>query len=320
MSSQTPAIVQHADHPEWGRGLILPQQYGRADRFDIAFESGGTRTILKSFAEKLTPVAMPADEAALLGERLASRRTTGTARSKARPKAGLAAAFTSFDAQLASFLAAFPDGFAGEKFEREVRGVAGAKRRKTDTGAAIVEAGETLSAKAFAEHDEATLFEAAARLVKSTAFVHPLEGANLLGAMPEADRSAFVAALRDLLHGSGDAGDRFDRFVSTIKLEDGKGAAKRPTWPMTTVFAALVHPTEHVCVKPTVFQKQAALLKVVLDYQPLPTAAVYSRFLTMVRKTEAALVGAGQQPRDLVDVASFIALGQGAKSTKATKS
>lgn len=318
MTSKATSIVQHADHPEWGRGVVLPSQGGRTDRFDISFEMGGRRTILKTFAEKLNPVVLPAEEARALGDRLASRRSaSGSSRaSSKKPKAAVAPAFATFEEQLASFLEAYPDGFGGERFEREVRGLPGAKRKKTDTTPALADAAAALGPQSFEEHDAAWIFAAAAKLVKDTAFVHPLEGANLLGAMPEESRAAFVEALRELLHGTDEAADRFDRFVSAIKLEDGKEAAKRPTWPVATVFAALVHPTEHICVKPTVFQKQAALLRVPLDYQPLPTSTVYARFLTMARKTEEALKAAGQEPRNLVDVASFIGLAQGAKPAK----
>lgn len=317
MASQDVQIITHADHPEWGRGVILPVQGGRADRIDISFEMGGRRTILRTFATKLKPVAMAADEAKLLGDRLASRRSASgpvKTSSKKKPKGAVAAvSFPTFEAQLAAFETAYPGGFRGEAFERDVRGLPDAKRKKSDTGPALAEAAKSLGKQAFESQDANALFEAAASLVKNTAFVHPLEGANLLGALKEEQRPAFVAALRDLLHGTDEEADRFDRFVSAIKLDGDK----RPTWPLVTIFAALVHPTRHVCVKPTAFQKQAALLRVALDYQPLPTSTVYDRFLATVRKTEEALKNAGQSPRDLVDVASFIGVTQSAKTPAA---
>lgn len=316
MSKQDVAIFQHTDHPEWGRGVVLALEGGRADRLDISFETGGRRTILKSYSAKLRPVTMSAEDARLLGEKLANRRSASASRSPTKKsKAALGVpAFATFDAQRAQFEAAFPGGFRGEKFEREVRGLPGAKRKKTDTGPALADAAEALSAKALAERDPAAIFDSVTALVRTTSFVHPLEGANLLGTMKPEHRPEFVEALKELLHGTHDASDRFDRFVSAIRFEDAKGAPKRPSWPLATLFAALVHPTVHVCVKPTFFQKQAALVAVPLDYQPTPASHVYTQLLAVVRKTQDALRAAGQDPRDLVDVASFICLTHGAKT------
>jgi len=314
MSSDTPTIVEHLDNPQWGRGVVLPQQDGRSDRLDISFEAGGRRTILKTFAAKLKAVVMPEEEAKARGARLAHRRSAAApSRAKAKKPKASASSFANFEAQLALFLKAFPEGFAGEKFDREVRAVPGGKRKKTDGAPDLAEAIAALSAQSFAEREASWIFEAAVKLVKDTGFVHPLEGANLLSAMPEESRVAFVAALRELLHGSDEAGDRFDRFVSAVKLPDGKEGTKRPSWPVATVFAALVHPTQHVCVKPTVFQKQAALMGVGLEYESTPSSTVYARFLETARKTEEALKAAGQQPKDLVDVASFIGFTHSAK-------
>jgi hypothetical protein len=318
MSKQV-AIIEHTDHPEWGRGVVLALEGARPDRLDISFEKGGRRTILKSFSAKLLPVSMGVEEAQQLGERLSSRRsaTAPRAGTPVKKKSGSlgAPAFATFDSQLKAFLAMYPGGFRGEKFEKTVRGLPEAKRKKTDTGPAIAAAAAAFGEGSFA--NAAAVFEAMTELVRSTSFVHPLEGANLLGTMKDAHRPELVAALEELLHGTHDAGDRFDRFVSAIKLEDASGAVRRPSWPLATMFAALVHPTAHVCVKPTYFQKQAALLSVPLDYQPLPSSAVYAQFLTVVRKTQEALLAAAQAPRDLVDVASFICLTQGAKPEKA---
>lgn len=314
MSKQAVIVYQHVDHPEWGRGVVVNAESGRPDRLDLTFEKGGRRTILKSYSAKLAPVIMPTDEAKLLGDKLANRRAPAraTGAKKTRSSTG-APIYTSFEAQLKYFEDAFPGGFRGDKYERDVRGAAGNKRRKTDTGAAVADAAAYLSQEAFENHDEAWIFDHVSTLLRSTSFVHPLEGANSLGTIKPEFRSEFVQALRDLLHGTGDEADRFDRFVDAVKLEDTHGNPRRPTWPLTTVLRALVHPEEQVCVKPTFFQRQAELFKVPLDYQPRPDSSVYARFLTVTRKTEEALRAAGQDPRDLVDVHSFICFTQAAK-------
>lgn len=314
MSKQAVIVYQHVDHPEWGRGIVIAPESGRADRLDITFEKGGRRTILKSYSAKLAPVVMPTDEAKALGDKLASRRAPSSRAGAKKSKGAVAVSvFPSFEAQLQHFEEAFPGGLRGDKFERDERGAPDAKRRKTDKGPAVEDAAAWLGEESFASHDEAWIFEHASTLLRTTSFVHPLEGANSLGGMKPEYRSEFVQALRELLHGTDDEADRFERWVAAIRLEDANGNPKRPSWPLTTVFAALVHPSTHVCVKPTFYQRQASMLKVPLDYQPKPEYAVYARFQNVVRKTEEALRAAGQDPRDLVDVGSFICLTQSVK-------
>lgn len=314
MSKQAVIIYQHVDHPEWGRGVVVEADAGRQDRLDISFEKGGRRTILKTFSSKLMPVVMPTDEAVSLGAKLSNRRApSARAGVKKSKSAGAASVFPTFEAQLAYFLKQFPDGFRGETFEKEERGAAGAKRRKTDKGPAIEEAAVCLSKESFATQSEEWIFDQVANLLRTTSFVHPLEGANSLDSMKPEYRSEYVDALKNLLYGTEDEGDRFDRWVAAIRLDDTKGEPKRPSWPLTTMLPAVVHPETNVCVKPTFFQRQAALMKVPLDYQPKPDALVYSRFQNVVRKTEEALREAGQDPRDFVDVSSFICLTQSVK-------
>lgn len=314
MSKQAVIIYQHVDHPEWGRGVVVDPDSGRRDRLDISFEKGGRRTILKSFSSKLMPVVMPTDEAVSLGAKLSSRRVPSSRPGVKKSKSAAAKSmFPTFDAQLAYFLSQFPDGFRGEKFEKDERGAPGAKRRKTDKGPAIEEAAECLSEEAFSTQSEEWIFDRVANLFRTTSFVHPLEGANSLDSMKPEYRGEYIAALQNLLYGTEDEGDRFDRWVAAIRLDDAKGEPKRPSWPLTTMLPAVVHPDTNVCVKPTFFQRQADLMKVPLDYQPKPDALVYSRFQTVVRKTDEALREAGQDPRDFVDVHSFICLTQSIK-------
>jgi hypothetical protein len=298
----------------------MPSGGGRLDRMDLSFESGGRRVLMKSFATKLVPVEIDPEDAKLLASRLSARRTTtGPVKIGLKKKsAGAAASFASFDAQLRFFEAEYPGGLHGEKFMREERAESGAAK-KGDKGAASAAAMKALSAEAFAAGDTEQLFAAVTDLVKSTNFVHPLEGAAAVGKMKPEHRAGFISALGALLHGSGDEGARFDRFVSAVQLEESDGSAKRPSWPLVTMFAALVHPDKHICVKPTFVQKQAALARVHLDYQPTPSWLVYEQCLEVARKTRASLEAAGQQPRDLLDVYSFIALTQGAKQPAPVK-
>jgi hypothetical protein len=304
-------IYTHADHPEWGRGIILPAAPGRQDRFDLSFESGGRRVVLRTFASKLQKAEVTPLEASVLSEKLAVRKLAGPPIKVPKKKAGGATSapiIADFTAQLRLFETLYPGGFAGEKYVADVRGGSPtAKKRKGDKTVALATAAQALRPAAF-EGPASEVFDAVLNLAKTSGLVHPLDGTSTLKALDEPQRAAFVAALGELLYGSAPEAERFDKLVASLSVTD-----ERASWSTVTMFQALVQPAQHVCVKPTAFQKQAALVQLPLDYETTPTAPVYAQFLAIARATEESLKKAGQQPRDLVDVHCFICLTHGAK-------
>lgn len=316
MSTASPNsyVYRHADHPEWGRGIVLPAAAGRMDRLDLSFETGGRRILMKTFASKLTVVDMPEAEADVLREKLAARRASNTPIVTKKKKPGAAkspVAVPDFEAQLALFKKLFPEGFQAVQFERAEEKPTGpaAKPKRVLAVHSVALAKKSFAPAAFSSD---VPFTAAAELAKSSGLVHPLDGAALLGTVTEADRPKFLAALKSLLHGTESEATRFDGFVTALTEIAGAGA-KRPSWPLATMFAALSDPTNQVCVKPTAFRLQAAMLKLPLDYTPAPSFAVYEQFLAVAKATEKALKDAGEQPRDLLDVHTFISATHGAK-------
>ena len=91
-----------------------------------------------------------------------------------------------------------------------------------------------------------------------------------------------------------------------MNLKDKKGEAKAATWPFATIFAAFVGPDEFTCVKPTAFSSQGATLGLTVEKTQPVTAAGYKQFAEIATKTRVLLEAAGQKPRDLMDVYSFI--------------
>lgn len=103
-----------------------------------------------------------------------------------------------------------------------------------------------------------------------------------------------------MLYGDGAYEARFDRFVATL------AEAQLATWPLATVLSALVFPTEHTFVKPSYYEKQAALLSFDLRYERVPSAAAYGRMQALAEDLGKRLTAQGQTPRDKMDVYSFI--------------
>jgi len=303
--SESPAVFELESQPDWGRGIVLED---RPDRWVLLFEVGGRRVFSKSLAKGLKPVELGADEALVLDAKLRGRRLPATAASR-KPRAtkkGAAPTYASFEEQLQWFEAFFVGGFEGERFVAEERGLAERKGKSGYKQAAIALAREQLAPERFQSAEVEDLFEVARKLIQFTNIVHPMEGAIAFGSMKAEDRASFVQALGELLHGEGDYGARFERFIDTLRLTDGEGKAKRVTWPMATLLPAMYHPEEHVCVKPTFFEKQAPIVGLDVEKSQPPSAGHYARFLEVARATEERLREGGHPPRDLMDVYSFI--------------
>jgi hypothetical protein len=293
--------------PDWGAGLVvrdLPLHW------ELYFEHGGERKFVKSLSPTLVPVTISPDALAALEIKAAARHSKSEFRTKsvARPRTSPAAKarFASLAEQIAFFEKLFPGGFAGEVFMTEERGVLGAKGKLGYKEAAIALAQAELSLERFENADAQVLFDSAKKVLQATTIVFPMEGAIPFAAMDADARTTAMEALKELLHGTAEYGDRLQAFASAVKMKDKKGAQKAASWPFATIFAAYMRPDECVCVKPTAFASQAATFGMTVEKSQPVTASGYREFCEVAMKTREALREAGHEPRDLMDVYSFI--------------
>lgn len=309
-----PQTFTHAKQPDWGVGLVvqdLPLHWV------LFFEKAGEKKFVKAQATAtatLVEVKLGADELAALQARASGRKPKAAPKPSAsmlkKPAAKKTTAgaprFATFKDQLALFEKLFVGGFAGEAFVGEERGKPGVEGKKGYKEAGIKLARETLSAAAFASESVDELFKRAQAVLGITNIAHPLEGPVPFGELAGDDRAKAIAGLKDLLHGAGAYAERVARFAAALNLKDKDGKTKKVTWPLATVFGALFDPAQHTCVKPTAFAGQAATLGLSVDKTQALDAAGYEKFLEVAKKTQALLLEAGHQPRDLMDVYSFI--------------
>jgi hypothetical protein len=312
---QRPAVFALESQPAWGLGIVLEE---RPDKWVLLFEGGGRRIFDKRLAKGLHPVEMGLEEARTLDAKLRGRRlpavgaagkTGGVKKSAPRRTP----TYASFEEQVRWFEAFFAGGFQGERFIAEERGHPESKGKNGYKQAAIALARERLSQERFAAGDVEELFEGAHKVLLFTQIIHPMEGTIAFGSMKAEDRAPFVHALGELLHGEGDYGARFERFIAAVCISDAKGKAKKVTWPMATLLPALYRPEEYVCVKPTCFEQQAPLVGLSVSRSATLNGTNHALFLEVARATEKRLHEAGLQPRDLMDVYSFIWRSQAAK-------
>lgn len=303
--NESPTVVELESQPDWGRGIVLED---RPDKWVLLFEAGGRRVFSKSLTKGLKPVELDADAALALDAKLRGRRlpATGASRKSKPAKKAAAATYNSFEDQVRWFESSFTGGFEGERFVAEERGLPERKGKNGYNQAAIALAREQLAPERFQGAEVEELFEVTRKLIQFTNIVHPMEGGIAFGTMKPEDRAGFVRALGELLHGEGDYGARFERFIDTLRFTDAEGKTKRVTWPTATLLPAIYHPDAHVCVKPTFFEKQAPIVGLSVDKSQPPSGENYARFLEVARATQKRLHEAGHPPRDLMDVYSFI--------------
>jgi hypothetical protein len=302
-------VMRLESQPQWGAGLVtrdLPLHW------ELFFEHGGERKFVKSLATtSLVPTTISPEALAALETKAYGRHASLAAAAKrgARPRSSVAAVkgrFATFAEQLAAFEGWFPGGFGGERFTNEERGIAGAKGKAGYKEAAMEIAKKELSRKSFETASPEVLFESAKKLLQSTSIVFPMEGTIPFATMDADSRGPAIESLRNLLHGEGDYGDRLQAFAGSLNLKDKKGEPKAATWPFATIFAAFLKPNEFTCVKPTAFASQGATLGMTVEKSQPVTASGYRTFHGVASKTRTLLEEAGQKPRDLMDVYSFI--------------
>jgi hypothetical protein len=282
-----PVFVQHPARASWGRCLVVAERDGK---IHLQAEDGEEHAIAITHRAQLVPVNPPAEEIPELLAKIQGKRSAAAARLAKEKKAAKAKVpkppTRTFEQQVERWKGEHPAGFSG-----------GAET-------AIARAKQLLSAEALAG---AQAFDGVQAVVTESGLLHPMEGQIPLRAIPEAHRPAIVAALREALHGAGDYGPRYEALVAAFSAARPEGSQKGPSWPLTSIFAALYHPREHVFIKPKLFQEQAKILGLPIEYSSTPNGAVYEQFRQVLRTLDGKLREQGVQPRDLMDVGTFVA-------------
>ena len=281
MELRTGDRIRHLKRPEWGLGKVLEVTSGGKARVHFV-EAGERKLVLAHAAEALQKVAGEEAQDYRLDNLAASGRGGGR-------HMGLREAHQ-------AFLRQFPEGFAGEDYLGEERNY---------KVAASQELQELLGEQVFrglldaSNHEEIT--RRALRVVNLTNLLFPQEKMALRdGLHAPQSQEAFARALFALLYGEGSFRSRFDRFAACL---EELGAAK---WTAMTYFPFMASPQEHVFLKPMVTQRAAQLLGVELDYDTKLNWATYAKLLELTQYLREKLVEMGMQPRDLIDVQSFM--------------
>lgn len=291
-------MFTHNTKAEWGHAVIAEEL---SDRTKYVFENAGERTFMNGHSS-ISEVQLPVDEREALAKTLLRRHAPASTKKKAPSKAKASTEPPmSFERQQAIFTARFADGFADAKYVQEERGSAEGRERNLDaliTLARELFAAERLDAAIARGAFEEVYTDAVKLLAASSKLSFPKADKPTFEKMPPSGHEKFAKALRELLHGQGAYGARFDAFVKSL-------AAKSAPWTIATVFAAAVHPEAHVLVKPTVSQRQARGLGLTEPPIGAPSGTAYAKHLAVAHALRERLIAAGHAPRDLFDVYTY---------------
>ncbi len=301
-SAMDGVLREHKKRPEWGVAIRV---WSRGEHRGYQFEDGKLRIITEAFEHMMRTVERPAPEAERLNAEL--WRLSGLVRARDERRSAVRKHGTcsvTFDEQLALFLTDYPGGFADDQWVRDVRGSQAGRASARHREPAIARAQSLLAAEELAaliqSDDHAVVLSRAQRALEGCSLVTSSQRAPL-AAMHPANERGFALAMNDWLHGTGPKEQPFDRLVTSLD-----SPKRHPTWPLITAFAALVHPDQHLCVKPSVFMQQAAVLAPGLTLQRRPNHLEYDRVRQLAQGVTEELHARQHPPTDWMDVHDFV--------------
>ena len=284
------AFFRHTRMPKWGIGLVLWERDGKRG---YKFEDGQLRVIAEAYYKLLEPAENPPPDSPLMAELQKLRSADGS---------GDDIQIMTFDEQRAVFVEQYPHGFVGDDWKKAYRGRKEGRRLKRHREAAVAEAQEKLTkAELDAIVDGRQWGELQKRLSEILGATDLVSKANLEPLKRGVAGEPFALALRDCLWGEGDFDPRFAELCRQMSM-----LWSRVPWPMATAPLALLFPKEHICVKPSVFVKQADCSPVTVRPSKQPTPRAYGAYLEMSRQLRNNLSDIGLPPHDLWDIHDFI--------------
>lgn len=297
--SVPPRVFEHDSRKDWGRSVLLAEI---PDKRTFLFEDGAERSFRPDYWHKMEVVELGAPEAFRV-DKLARRNQAPDPSSSRRSKLPPKKPDITFAQQVAYFVKLYPVGFEDEKYIKSERGDGTPKSAKLKD-AAIERAEDKLSPsklqRMLNDEEYAEIHQLAYEFFTSTKNTTQKSEATKFRAYPEEALGDLTTTLVALLYGKKNYGLRFDNFVAALEV------AESATWPITTLLPALIYPQHHVFVKPTFMKKQALILDIDPKYDTSPNSTTYDQFQKTAQATLELLGKAGQRPRDLWDVYTFI--------------
>lgn len=299
--SAPPPLVRHSRREQWGRALML---WEREDKRAYQFEDGEVRVFAEPFFKLLVPAKKPDPvlRQELKAKAVAGGHIEGT---KVAGKKGKATGpVPTLEDQIAVFDQLYPDQFHGTRWTEEHRERLAGRRLKRLRNPAIAEAKEALSREALSELLEAGKYgEVVQRMVEVVGNTDLATKQQLAAFENLPEDKELAEALFGFLHDMRE-GDL--ATMARLRRALARHDVKKLAWTALTGPRALLHPQDHMCVRPSVVRAQAKLINPRFKPGPVPCAEDYARCLELVMGVQERLTKAGFGPRDLFDVTAFM--------------
>ncbi len=283
------AFYRHTKKPGWGIGMICWERDGKRG---YKFEDGELRIIAEDYYRLLEPSEDPASDSPLLRELAKMRSADGDD----------AAHRMTIEEQMAVFLLQFPGGFGSDEWKKGYRGKKDKRRLKRHREPALADAEEKLNKAAVdAMVDGGRHGELQEVLVDVLGATDMVSKAHLEPFRRKVATEPFSLALREALYGDDTLDARLGELFRQMSM-----LWSRVPWQVPTAILSVVHPKDFVCVKPSVFTKQADCSPLPIRPTKTPTPRVYRGYLELARQLRTSLSDRGVPPHDLWDIHDFI--------------
>lgn len=202
--------------------------------------------------------------------------------------------YQSLQQSIQFFLERFPEGFYGDRFKEEER----TYKEKAHKLASELLGKEDLS-ELLENNEYEEIVRRSMKVVNVTNLIFPNEKMALKdGLKTDVAQKSYSLALFDLLYGSDELQVRFNKFSNMLENID---AAK---WTIVSYFLFILHPQQHMFVKPTIAQHSSELCGFEINYKPQLNWLTYKSMLGFSDYLFNEL--AELKPRDMTDVQSFM--------------
>jgi len=298
-------LFQHVKRKEWGFAIMAWERDGKRG---YQFEDGELRVFKDGYYHLLEEMEDVVDAISIIA-RLAAKRESARKKEDAKSRGSRSGRSSvnvedlpTIGEQMLVFRSLFPQGFDDPAWIKEHRGGDG-RALKRHRAPAVSRARDSLAQESLDALLEAgqthSVIERACEVLDKTDLVTKSQ----VDPLRETGRDSRLAqAVVDFLYGETDVETRFAMLCRALAT----ATRKPPSWQLATALGSLVHPTDHVCIRPSVFAAQARTMAPRVRASKSPTSAAYVGYIKMARKIDAELRNDGLEPADLLDVHDFI--------------
>lgn len=280
--------VKHPRRPEWGIGEVLADSAG--DQVHILFEDAGDKKFSIDFIEF---IKVDGDEAS-------SEMLDALVKSFKTPRSGKSQKALPFPEAINIFLSYFPGGFNDKRYISQERDY-----KVTAHQMFLDKLGRAEFERLITEGNYSEVAKRALQVVHATNLNSLYENIWLNNGIKKTEESQkrFAESLYDFLYGDSSLKERFESYT---KMLTDIGASK---WPLVSYFPFIAFPDKFMYLKPTITQNAAAVMGVLINYQPEINWLTYDSVQKLAELIKVKLIDQNTEnlvPRDMIDVQSFM--------------